>query len=228
MGTTIRGSSWGRCAILCAAATVAYVAAAEAKPVTIHLATRLTLVCDQFPVVLAACTPDASIVHFTIEYDPDTLVLDTSSPFRTVLKTTSVTYTISLATLEDPWGGTVVRQSEATAEFALEPFGDSAAGVKILDSVNIPGCAADGACDRWWLTALEFSHFFHADPVTDPTAKDFRAMLKHPEGPGSVFDFMTVAFYTRAGDTERTYLPGSRFYYSNRVEHSQQVEGGPR
>ena len=56
---------------------------------------------------------------------------------------------VSLSTLEDPWGGAVVRQSEATAELALDPFGYSSAGVKILDSDNVPGCTPDGVCDRW-------------------------------------------------------------------------------
>ncbi len=209
--------------VILSIAVLAFHVTTFAAPVTIHYVKRLTLVCDQFPVDLNACTPDDSVVRFSITYDPDTLVLDESSPYRTILRTTSVSYTISIAPLEDPWGGTILRSSSASAEFEGTPLGTRReVHIQVMDWDNRPECTSDGICDRWWITVIELDNFFEGDAVGTPTAADFKAALKKPGGPGSVFDFMTVASYTPVGTLDRVYLPASRFYYSDRVRHGDE------
>ena len=203
---------------VCACALLAVQALpVQAAPITVNLQKRLTAVCDAFPVDLAACTPDHTLVRFSITYDPDTLVLDLSDPHKALLSTDGpLGYDISLPALDDPWGGLITRESHASAEFEGGPLGSERAfGARILDWDHSPGCTPDGLCDRWWMTSLEFVNFFKGTPVVSPSAADFDAMFRQSGGAGSAFGFMTVAWYTPIGETEPRYLPGSRFYYSD-------------
>lgn len=192
-------------------------APSQAAPVTLELTRRLTEVCDSFPPMFGSCTPDRRVVEIHVTYDPDTLVLDTSRPGELRLRTDGpLVYDISLPAMTDPWGGVITRQSEASAEFAGVPLGTRrASGLQIIDTdLKTPGCTVDGKCDRGWLTSLEFGNFFGGNPIGVPGADDFAAMLRHNGGAGSWFLFMTVAWYTPLGGTERVFLPESRWYYA--------------
>ncbi len=189
----------------------------QAAPITIAGTQRLTEVCDTFPANVGSCTPDDRLVKFSFTYDPDTLVLDVSRPDEPTLRTAGpLSYEISLPALDDPWGGVITREAHASVEFGGDPTGTRRQwGLHILDSDLQDGCSLDGICDRGWLTVFEFVKFGPGLPVDVPRAEDFEQMFHTSGGPGSSFVFMTVAWYTPIGGTERIYLPESRLYFSD-------------
>jgi hypothetical protein len=189
-----------------------------ASPITVTGTRRLTEVCDTFPASVGSCTPDSTLVKYSFTYDPDTLVLDLSRPGTPTLITGGpLTYEVSLPALDDPWGGVITREANASVEFGGEPAGTARQwGLQILDSDIQDGCTADGICDRGWLTHFGFVNFGHGAPVVVPRIEDFIEQMSHASGgPGGSFVFMTVAWYTPIGGTERIYLPESRLYVSD-------------
>ena len=207
--------------LLLLATTMHGPSAAWADPITVNLARRLTVVCDTLPADISTCPADHSRVDFSITFDLDTFVFEQTAHSAEWRTTGPLSYTISLPALDDPWGGAVTRQGEASVRFEFNPpIGTfRGAGVRIGDFDSPVGCSAAGECDRQWSTYFEWIVRMDGPPGI-PTRDDFLAMIVYPEGSKSTLAFLTQASYRPLGENTRVYLPGSRFYFADVPEPS--------